>query len=257
MSRLRVRWWPLTLIKSAPLLFVLFFFLPPNTNLNWGWGWGRLMDGPLLFRVTLTWADCCQDVILSSVIIYFTKDVLNLEQKKKTWPFQKDIGKDSIYLKSNFCTVFLSAKQRSTKCPTWNSTKTYTSAVCEPSPRWPCSIAGLAVAVFIALPCVCTVQYFSFNVVPATECSSDDGWWRLKHAERRVKSKYALFLSVSMKNQWNKVFLSVSGELQSWMSISFRWPTRLLFSSVWFAFFWWSYSIEVCVCNFSYSFLVL
>lgn len=81
-------------------------------------------------------------------------------KKKNTWPFQEDIGKDSIYLKWNFCTVFLSAKQRSTKCPTWNSTKTNTSAVCEPSPRWPCSIAGLAVAVFIALPCVYSPVFF-------------------------------------------------------------------------------------------------
>lgn len=58
-------------------------FLPPNTSLKWGWGWCWLMDGPLLFPVMLTWADLCQDVILSPVIIYFTKDV-NFEQKNVT-----------------------------------------------------------------------------------------------------------------------------------------------------------------------------
>lgn len=35
MSRLRVRWWPLTLIKSAPLLSA---FLPPDMSMKWGWG---------------------------------------------------------------------------------------------------------------------------------------------------------------------------------------------------------------------------
>lgn len=110
----------------------------------------------------------------------------------------------------------LNETQRSAQCLTWSRTKTYTSAVCEPILRWPCSIAGLAVAVFIALPCVYSPVFY-FNVVPATECSNNDGWWRLKHAERRVKSRNTLLLSVSMKNQWNKVFLTVSGEFMSWM----------------------------------------
>lgn len=93
---------------------------------------------------------------------------------------------------------------------TWNSTWTYSLAVCESSPWWPCSIAVLAVVVFIA-PCVYS-PVFPLNVVPAAECSSSDGWWWLEHAEGRVKSQHALFLSVPKNNQWNKVFLSVSGE---------------------------------------------
>lgn len=91
MSRLRVRWWPLTLIQSASLLFVFFFvfFLPRNTNLNWGWGWGRLTDGPLLLS-------CDADVgrllpgrctITSDNLFYVCSEL-----RTKTWPFQRDIG---------------------------------------------------------------------------------------------------------------------------------------------------------------------
>lgn len=53
-----------------------------------------------------------------------------------------------------------SKTQRSAKRLTWNSTWTYSSAVCESSPRWPCSIAGLAVAVFIALLCIQSSIFF-------------------------------------------------------------------------------------------------
>lgn len=94
------------------------------------------------------------------------------------------------------CTVFLSAKQRAAKCWAWNKDND-SSCV---SPQWPCSIAWLAVMVFMALS-VYTVQYF--NVVPATECASGDWWWP-KHAERRVKSKVRPLLSVSIQ-RWSEI----------------------------------------------------
>lgn len=73
---------------------------------------------------------------------------------------------------------------------------------CCVSPQWPCSIAWLAVAVFIALS-LYTAQYF--NVVPATVCAIGDRW-QLKHAERRVKSSLpSSFTSPMLK--WNKVFM--------------------------------------------------
>lgn len=81
--------------------------------------------------------------------------------------------------------------------------------LCESRPRWPCSIAGLAVAVFIGLLNVYS-PVFSFNVVPATKCATEDGRLRLRHAEWRASSPRALSLSVL--NRLNKVFLSVSGE---------------------------------------------
>ena len=99
-------------------------FLPPNTSLKWGWGWGCLTDGPLLFPVMLTWADLCQDFILSPVIIYFTKDV-NLEQKERDlFRRTSDYMKDSNYLNWIFCTVFLSAKHRGQQSVWRNSTWT-------------------------------------------------------------------------------------------------------------------------------------
>lgn len=55
------------------------------------------------------------------------------------------------------CTVSLSAKQRAAKCLAWNEDDD-SSCV---SPQWPCSIAWLAVTVFMALS-VYTAQYLTW-----------------------------------------------------------------------------------------------
>lgn len=98
---------------------------------------------------------------------------------------------------------------------------------------------------------------FSFNVVPAAECSSDDGWWWLKHAERRVKSQYTLFFSVPRNNRWNKVFLSVSGELQchEWVfHFQVTHQICLFLCNIYFSLEIIVNYIEFLVCNVSYSF---
>lgn len=158
----------------------------------------------------------------SSVIIYFTKDVW--EQKNMTFSKGHLTTKETqIYLNRNFLHGFLySRTQKSEKCLTWNCTWTSSSSssvVCEFCPPWPCSIAGLAVAVFIAPP-VCTVQYslLTWCLQQNVQAMMVDGWWRLKPAERRVKSQNALLLSVPVSNQLNKVFLSVSGESQCFIN---------------------------------------
>lgn len=95
----------------------------------------------------------------------FYKRRLNSEQKKnninKHDLFKKDIGQQKRYklFKLKFLHGFPFSK-RSARCLTWNSTWTYSSAVCESSPWWPCSIAGLAVAVFIAPLCVQSSIFF-------------------------------------------------------------------------------------------------
>ena len=212
MSRLRVRWW--SLIKSVPLLFVVS---ASKHELEMRMG-VRLFDGwpsPL---------SCDADMgrplpglyIISCDNLFYKRRELGT---KRTWPFQKDIGlHERLKLfKLNFLHGFpFSKTQRSAKCLTeqyMNSTGLILQLCVS------LAHGGLAVLPdwlwwFLLPPCVYS-PVFSFNVVPAAECSSNDGWWRLKHAERRVKSQYALFISVSMNNQWNKVFLSVSGELKS------------------------------------------
>lgn len=143
-------------------------------------GWGCLMDGPLLFPGKLTWTDRCQDVIFFSDNLFYKR--LNSEQKM--WPFQKDIGQQKRLklFKLDFLHGFpFSKRQRSAKCLTWNYPWTYSSAVCESSPQWPCSIAGLAVVVFIA-PHVCTVQYslLTWCLQQNVQAMMVDGDWNMQ-----------------------------------------------------------------------------
>lgn len=95
MSRLRVRWWPLTLIETAPRLFS--FPLPPSVNLNGRWEMWSFVGWPalLLFLLScdaVTWAALCQEVILlSSVIIYFCKPCSELETTEKKGAVQRTL----------------------------------------------------------------------------------------------------------------------------------------------------------------------
>lgn len=158
------------------------FSLPPDIDLKWGWGWGRLMDGPLLFPVMLTWADRCQDVIIFCDNLFY-KRRLNSEQK--TWPFQKDIEQQKrLQLFQLKCVhgFLFSKTQKSARCLTWNCTWTYSSALCFSRPRWPCSIARLAVAVFIAPYPVCTVQYslLTWCLQQKVQVMMVDGDWNVQ-----------------------------------------------------------------------------
>lgn len=130
------------------------FSLPPAMSLKWGWGevcWWMALSSFLW-----SWhGQTSARTLHSSVITYFKKDIWTLNKKHDLFRRTLDNKYRLNYLNWNFCTVFLSEKtQRSAKCLTLNCTWTYSSAVCESSPWWPCSIAGLAVAVFIAPLCV-------------------------------------------------------------------------------------------------------
>lgn len=225
------------------------FSLPPDMSSKWGWGWGRLMDGPVLFPVMLTWTDCCQDVIFFCGNLFY-KRRLNSE-KNLTFSQGHWTTKETYYFYLNwyFCTVFLSAKHRGQQSVWLRTLHGLILQLCVSQ-----ALCGLAVLPDwlwrFLLPTYVYSPVFSFNVVPAEECSSNDGWWWLKHSERRVKSQYALFLSVPMNNHWNKVFLSVSGDLYECHEWVFLWDD---FSSVWFYFS--RDKIELfCVWSFSYSF---
>lgn len=172
-------------------------------KMNLIWGWGGAVLSPLLWR----WrGQTTARTLNSSVIIYLTKT-----SEQETF-FLEDIWQQKrLQLFKLKCLhgFPLSKRQRSQESDLEHYMDFFSS--CEFSPPWPCSIAGLAVAVLIAPP-VCTVQYSPFNVVPAVECSRDDAWRWLTH-RREGGITIRPLLSVQTNNQWNKVFLSVSGEL--------------------------------------------
>lgn len=228
MSRLRVRWW--SLIKSAPLLFVVS---ASKHELEMRMG-VRLVDGwpsPL---------SCDADVgrplpgryIISCDNLFYKRHEL---WTKKTWPFQKDIGlhKRLKLFKLNFLHGFpFSKTQRSAKCLTeqyMNSTWTYSSAVCESSPRWPCSIAGLAVVVFIAPP-VCTVQYFllTWCLQQNVQAMTVDGDWNMQKGGQNHNMPSS-FQSLWIISEIKCFYLFQVNCKVSRMSVSFRWITRLIF----------------------------
>ncbi len=158
------------------------FSLPPDMSLKWGWGWSRLMDGPLLFPVMLTWADRCQDVIFFCDNLFY-KRRLNSEQKM--WPFQKDIGqlkRLKLFKKWNFCTVFLSAKHRGQQSVWLRTVHGLILQLCV-------SLAhgGLAVLPdwlwrFLLPPPVCTVQYslLTWCLQQNVQAMMVDGDWNMQ-----------------------------------------------------------------------------
>lgn len=105
--------------ECAVALWCFYFCL--QTNLNWRWGRGCLTEGPL-FPVMLTWADCCRDLILSSLIIYF-KLVLNSEPKKKWDLLWRTEDNNRLMLFKKQITARFSFNKTGQQ-PTWNSTKT-------------------------------------------------------------------------------------------------------------------------------------
>lgn len=164
------------------------FSLPPDMTLKWGWGWGRLMDGPLLFPVMLTWADRCQDVIFFCDNLFY-KRRLDSEQKRDLFRRTLDNKRDSNYLKWNFCTVFLSAKHRGQQSVRLRTVHRLILQLCV-------SLAhgGLAVLPdwlwwFLLPPCVYS-PVFSFNVVPAAECSKR--WWLMVTETCRKEGKITI-----------------------------------------------------------------
>lgn len=208
-------------------------FLPPNTSLKWGWEWGWLMDGPLLFPVMLTWADLCQDVILSPVIIYFTKDV-NFEQKKRDlFRRTSDYIKDSNYLNWIFCTVFLSAKHRGQQSVWRNSTWTVLGLILQLC----VSLAhgGLAVLPdwlwwFLLPPPVCTVQYFllTWCLQQNVQAMTVDGDWNMQKGGQNHNMPSS-FQSLWIISEIKCFYLFQVNCKVSRMSVSFRWITRLIF----------------------------
>lgn len=250
MSRLRVRWWPLTLIRKRALSLCSLCLQ------KWAWNedGGEVVGWMAVSSFLWSWrGQTAARTFYSSVIIYFLKDVWT-HNKKKCDLFRRtlDNKRDSNYLNWIFCTVFLSAKDRGQQSVWLGNIHGLILQLCV-------SLAHRGLAVlpdwlwqFLLPPCVYS-PVFSFNVVPAAECSSSNGWRGLKHAERRVKSQYALFLSVSMNNQWNKVFLSVSGELQLVMNEYF-FQVTLIFCMIYFSLGRIMSCSKCRVCNFSYSF---
>lgn len=175
----------------------LVFFFCLQTNLNWRWGRGCLTEGPLLFPVMLTWADCCQDLILSSPIIYF-KLVLNSEPKTK-W--------DLLWRTVDNNRLMLFKKQITARFP-FNKTEVNSrlGTVQRRILQLCVNLAHSGLAVlpdwlwWFLLPSLCVKSSISFNMVPAMECESEGGWWGLKHAEREGKNpKYAFFVESPLK----------------------------------------------------------
>lgn len=138
--------------------------LPPDMSL-WGWGWGQFPMKPV----------CCQDTTFFCDNLFYknTSELRTLRTKITSFLEGLWTTRDWNYLNLNFCTIFLSVKYRGQQNGWCGTTWTLSSAVCESSPLWPCSIAGLAVVVFIAPLCVQPSSVINF--VPAKECLTDGG----------------------------------------------------------------------------------
>ncbi|MEQ2290273.1 hypothetical protein AMECASPLE_001708 [Ameca splendens] len=124
----------------------------------------------------LTWKTVGR-ILYFPVIIYLTKDIQQ-GSRKETFSEGQWTQRKRIF-KVKFLHGF--AFQKNTGVSKLSGLKlymdlfwAYSSAVCESSPWWPCSISRLAVMVFIA-PCVYGAVFY--NLVPAAVSSDNDGQW--------------------------------------------------------------------------------